>query len=276
MATKNSLYKWYIIKKYCNSLPTNTRIEILTSDNLLDDLKIDQPVTAEDLWARKLATLRSLVPIVAAGDGSSPVEIAEVGSWLGGTVINWAAAISEYNAGVGHIVCIDPWLPYEGGEGPAQIIDEEMNRLLESGEAFDLFKANIRRAGVQDMIEIYRAESDVALKQLVGRQFDLIFIDGNHAYRHVKSDIENALPLIRDGGIICGDDLEVLFAECNNVLAVKWAQMGAEYVFEPATRIWFHPGVTVAVAEIFVEVSRRGAAWAVKKLGDRWSPVEFG
>ncbi len=126
------------------------------------------------------------------------------------------------------------------------------------------------------MIDIYQTESDVALKKLVGRQFDLIFIDGNHAYRQVKSDIENALLLVRDGGILCGDDLEVLFEECNKTLAVKWSQMGAEYVFEPATRIWFHPGVTVAVAGIFDEVGRRGAAWAVKKSGDRWLPVEFG
>ena len=147
---------------------------------------------------------------------------------------------------------------------------------MESDEAINLFKANIRQAGIQEMIEIHRAKSDDALIKLAGRKFDLLFIDGDHSYQQVKADIENASVLVRDGGILCGDDLEVLFTECNQAMALKWAEMGAEYVFEPATGIWFHPGVTVAVAGAFDKVSRYGVAWAVKKSGDRWLAVEFG
>jgi Methyltransferase domain len=37
-------------------------------------------------------------------------------------------------------------------------------------------------------------------------QFDLIFIDGSHAYSYVKSDTEKALRMIKDGGLILWHD----------------------------------------------------------------------
>jgi len=254
----------------------DVRAEKLMHDSSQDGLKVGSAITVEDLIKRKHAALRSLVSIIAANNEKSPIEIVEVGSWLGESAINWAAAINEFNAGVGRIICIDPWLPYDGGMGIAQGIPEEMNRLLESGEAINLFKANIYKAGIQGMIEINRAKSDDALVKLAGLKFDLLFIDGDHSYRQVKADIENASVLVRDGGIMCGDDLEVLFTECNQVIALKWAEIGAEYVFEPTTGIFFHPGVTVAVFDAFDEVSRHGVVWAVRKSGDCWLPVRFG
>jgi hypothetical protein len=39
-------------------------------------------------------------------------------------------------------------------------------------------------------------------------QFDLIFIDANHEYLHVKQDILAWLPKVRPGGIIAGHDYE--------------------------------------------------------------------
>ena len=149
-----------------------------------------------------------------------------------------------------------------------------MSDLLDSGEAFELFKSNIDQAGTRDRVEIYRDDSDAVLKKMVGRQFDLIFAYGTHSYVTVKSDIENAMPLIRDGGILCGDDLEMLISESNPPITLKWAEMGVEYALDPASGIWFHPGVTVAVAGLFGEVWRKGAAWAVQKSAGQWVPVD--
>ncbi len=35
---------------------------------------------------------------------------------------------------------------------------------------------------------------------------DFVWVDGNHAYEYVKSDLELYWPLIRAGGIMCGHD----------------------------------------------------------------------
>ena len=43
--------------------------------------------------------------------------------------------------------------------------------------------------------------------------FDIAFIDGDHAYTAVLRDLQAACELIRDGGILCGDDLELQIAE---------------------------------------------------------------
>lgn len=39
-------------------------------------------------------------------------------------------------------------------------------------------------------------------------KFDLIYVDGSHWYHDVKQDLENFYPLVREGGIFCGDDYD--------------------------------------------------------------------
>lgn len=40
----------------------------------------------------------------------------------------------------------------------------------------------------------------------IDRELDYVFVDGNHHYEYVKSDIESYYPLLTEGGIIAGDD----------------------------------------------------------------------
>lgn len=42
--------------------------------------------------------------------------------------------------------------------------------------------------------------------ELHGIAVDMIWIDGDHAYEAVASDIRYFAPLVRDGGLICGHD----------------------------------------------------------------------
>ena len=44
-------------------------------------------------------------------------------------------------------------------------------------------------------------------KILSGKQIDLLFVDGDHSYRGVKSDFEKFLPLVKDNGIIAFHDI---------------------------------------------------------------------
>lgn len=41
---------------------------------------------------------------------------------------------------------------------------------------------------------------------LQGLSIDMLWIDGDHSYEAVASDISHFAPLVRDGGLICGHD----------------------------------------------------------------------
>ena len=54
--------------------------------------------------------------------------------------------------------------------------------------------------------------SDNAIKQFLDKGYrgkvDFIFIDGDHSYEGAKSDVVNYLPLLADGGVMCGHDYQ--------------------------------------------------------------------
>ena len=55
-------------------------------------------------------------------------------------------------------------------------------------------------------IEIIRKKSSEAFKNFENNFFDMIYIDGNHLYDFVLSDILNSLDKIKNDGIIVCDD----------------------------------------------------------------------
>lgn len=230
-------------------------------------------MSGEDISARKERCLRSFVALMAEARPGQPLHIVEVGSWLGESAIMWHGALRDFCAGSGRVICVDPWQPYEGKAGIGQLLDAEQTRQLNAGTAFASFQNNIERAGASDTNEVRRGESDEILPALPAGAFDIVYIDGDHSYAQVTKDIANAKPLVRDGGLICGDDLEVLHNECNLTLAIKWAELGTEYVRDPQTGLLFHPGVTLAVWRHFGEVSRWGLTWAMQRHGQSWRKV---
>jgi len=48
--------------------------------------------------------------------------------------------------------------------------------------------------------------SDDAALDFEHESIDLVFIDGNHSYEYVLSDMENWTPLVRMGGVVAGHD----------------------------------------------------------------------
>ena len=230
-------------------------------------------VTAQGLTERRNSVLHSFVALMAGERARQPLHILEVGSMIGESAIVWHQGLREHNDGQGRIVCVDPWVAYEGKAGVGQQLDNDQNRQLASGEALAQFHDNIARAGAADSIEVRRGCSDDILPALTKDSFDIVYIDGDHSYAQVRKDLANAAPLVRDGGLLCGDDLEVLFGECNQALCLKWAELGAEYVRDPATGLGFHPGVTLAVWRQFGAVSRWGLTWAMQRSGTDWQKV---
>jgi len=73
------------------------------------------------------------------------------------------------------------------------------------GDMDAIFQETQARLAGHENIRYWRMSSDDFFAQL-DEPLDWIYIDGNHFYEWVKRDIENALKVIKPGGIVCGDD----------------------------------------------------------------------
>lgn len=85
-----------------------------------------------------------------------------------------------------------------------------------------------------------------------------MFIDGSHYYQDVRRDIEFALRVLKPGGIICGDDLEILPSA--DLVAVAEQHLDQDHYQLPDDR-GFHPGVALAVYETLGTVEMKDGTW---------------
>ena len=123
-------------------------------------------------------------------------------------------------------------------------------------------------AGITDRVILLRIDSRVALPTLQDEAFDIIFIDGDHSYEFVKSDITHAKRLVRLGGIIVGDDLELQFPSVDSPYHKEQVELKNHFCSAPDNSMGYHPGVTQAVWEEFGQVNNPLGLWAVRKVGE--------
>jgi len=71
--------------------------------------------------------------------------------------------------------------------------------------------AVLEEAGVRDLVEFHEEESQIVFPRLLseGREFDLVFLDANHRFEGVFVDLFYAGRLLRDGGIVFVDDVQL-------------------------------------------------------------------
>jgi hypothetical protein len=130
-----------------------------------------------------------------------PSLIIEVGSWKGASAIK----MTNYVAEGGAIVCIDTWLgSYEMYQFP------DMYRKNGYPKVYYQFLSNVIHSGKQNIIVPMPITSNVAaaLLRTWGVKADAVYIDGSHDYYDTKQDLENYWPLVKEGGVLFGDDYE--------------------------------------------------------------------
>lgn len=193
-------------------------------------------------------------------------RVLEIGSWAGGSTITFAGAIKKHNGGKGKVVAVDAWQSFHGNEHVEKPSHVVMEKALKEGKIFNLFLHNIKSAGVADLVEVKRGWSRDVLTTLPMKYFDLIFIDGSHFYKDVLEDLRNSALLLKDGGVICGDDLELQFNEVDKSILME--NKDNDTLRDPVFKKDYHPGVTLAVQEFFLQsVSVWKGFWAVRKIG---------
>ncbi|HVG02002.1 MAG TPA: class I SAM-dependent methyltransferase, partial [Nitrospira sp.] len=238
-----------------------------------------RPYFGRVMWASQGLPLRhvvmqELVRLESIRRGTDPIQILEVGSWAGGSAITWAEALTRFHRANGRVVCVDPWKPYfDISKRPDAAVYREMSEALAKETIYDLFLHNIASAGHALLVLPLRGASTVMLPALPRNYFDLVFVDGDHSYRAVLADITAASELIKDGGILCGDDLERQCSEIDQVYART--QIDSDYIRDPRSGHEYHPGVTLAVGELFGEVSHVVGCWAVRKRGTGWERLDM-
>jgi predicted O-methyltransferase YrrM len=217
------------------------------------------------------AFMTALIGTLASSRTS--VDILEVGSWAGGSAITWAKALERFGV-QGRVHCVDHWRPDFDAAANTAPVYREMSA-ASCGGISALFRHNVRAAGVSARIVALEGDVRAVLPALAPRGFDVVFVDASHLYGDVRADLQDALRLVADDGVICGDDLELQIGDAA-LDARPAAERTADFVEDPLSGIGYHPGVTAAVAEIFGRVSTWFGFWAIRRVGEEWRPPDIG
>lgn len=217
----------------------------------------------------------AFLPIVktldrALADTSRPIKMLEVGVWAGFSTVSWIAALQAVNRDF-QIVAVDTWRPqYDRAHEAKNPHYAVMNAVAQGDLIEKVFRSNVSVMGASEFVEVVREDSMSCLPLMADECFDLISIDGDHRFSAAFSDLVNARRLLRVGGILVGDDLELTANELPTGKLRSDLESGFEWVDINSSQ-GYHPGVTAAVAELFGDVGRfNGLFWVQKAAGGGW------
>ena len=132
--------------------------------------------------------------MLAAVSAPARGAILEIGSFKGRSTVGLGLIAKHY--GGGPIVAVDPFT------SPSSTDPE----LAGQSSTYEDFQANLRRAGVMDVIEphcMYSRE----LAPGWSRPLRLLWIDGDHTYEGASEDVRLFKPFLAEGGILAMHDV---------------------------------------------------------------------
>lgn len=218
----------------------------------------------------RTALLLSLVDVLSRQNDGRPIQILEIGSWVGSSALTLAEGIKTFNGGKGHVFCCDYW------EKAGEITYSDSTITIRNTPPFNnfsIFMYNIRVSGYYNLITPVMGDSRVSLAAMRDGHFDLVYVDGYHGHHVAASDIANGKRLLKEGGILCGDDLELQIDECDSQALHEQAEQ--DHGFDPRTGQHYHPGVTLAVSEALGPAKPFHSVWAFQKRGDAFVPLDI-
>jgi predicted O-methyltransferase YrrM len=145
----------------------------------------------------EIETVRNLVKVLVEENPDRPLQILEIGTWAGHTACAIHDALGSQG---GTVYCVDTW---EGGDGD---ITQFNARLYGTKNVRAVFEQNRERRTLEP---IEMTSEKAARHPDVPREFDLIFIDGDHSPEAIKQDLDLWAHRVRIGGILSGHDYDL-------------------------------------------------------------------
>lgn len=127
----------------------------------------------------------------------------EAGAEIGVFEGECSVKLLENLPGLRMLLCVDPWLRYKGFCDRMPKPNGRIGK-AEFDEVYRRFLGNIEPH--RDRVIIMRTMSHHAAAHVANGSLDFVFIDGNHTYEYVISDIREWLPKVAEGGVIAGHD----------------------------------------------------------------------
>ncbi len=224
------------------------------------------PVEMNQAWLARTAPMDRLARQLLA----KPFTALEIGTWFGeGSTQIWG----KYLKPGSQLILCDPWSKYlsedDAHAAPAYSL---MNNLYHVAINSTLKKVYELERATGGEIVVIRGKSARVMMHLKPQTFDFIYIDGSHYYDYVRKDIALAKILIKDGGCICGDDLEVALS-APEIEALARKNIDKDFIYATladGTPVNFHPGVALAVAEEIGAVNQEHGFWWVWRRNGAW------
>jgi len=166
-----------------------------------------------------------ILPFYAAMSDKLPdgALIAEVGVYKGRSLLYFAEQLAARRKLACRIDAIDSW---EASWCP---------------NMWEMFQGHLRDSSdeVRSMITCWRMSSADAARMQNDQTLDFCFIDADHNYESVRSDIAAWLPKVRPGGIICGHDYSGdLYGSFPGVDRAVHEAFAKDRVQKPSGSVW--------------------------------------
>jgi len=137
--------------------------------------------TRLDLWTRIVQRTR-------------PAKVLEIGVWKG----EFAAHILVHCDSIAEYAMLDSWRNLAGWDKPWNVPDETFEDIYREALSKTAFAAERRK--------IHRGTTTEVIGEIADESQDLVYIDGDHTLRGIVIDLVNALPKVKRGGFLAGDD----------------------------------------------------------------------
>jgi hypothetical protein len=125
----------------------------------------------------------------------------EIGSWMGQSIIHLAQRCQDLGKRV-NIHVVDTFQGEQDQQAHVDIVNSH------GGSILDVFKANIKVAGVDHMITIHVGDSAESAAQFEDGTVDACYVDAAHEYGPVIRDLHAWIPKMKPAGIFSGHDYQ--------------------------------------------------------------------